>query len=99
MATTSPKIGSPISPSSKLPQSHCVNAHHSDDRETERNKRKIEHDRLLAHSPLSAEPCKVSMRDWLSRRNDSVRPLRSDCCSPNSTMRAAGGSLALGIAK
>jgi hypothetical protein len=67
MATTNPKIGSPIACLLKLTQGQCVKAHQRQYRTTQRHECDVEHDRLLAGRASSVGPRKLSIANWAPR--------------------------------
>ena len=72
MATTNPMTGSLTACLLELTQRERVNAHQRQNRETQRHKRDVEHDRLLVGSVLSANPRKLSISNWAAARKDFV---------------------------
>ena len=72
MATTNPRIGSPISCLLKLTQGQRVKAHQRQYRTTQRHECDVEHDRLLAGTASSAGPRKLSIANWAPAHKDFV---------------------------
>ena len=72
MATTKPRIGSPIAGLLKLTQGQRVKAHQRQYRATQRHECDVEHDRLLAGAASSVGPRKLSIANWASAHKDLV---------------------------
>ena len=60
----------------KLPQGERVNAHQRQKCNAGRHERDIEHDRLLIGALLTAEPRKLSIRNWAAGRKEFIKRLR-----------------------
>jgi hypothetical protein len=59
----------------KLPKGERVNAHQSQKCNAGRHERDIEHDRLLIGTLLTAEPRKLSIRNWVPGRKEFIKRL------------------------
>ncbi len=60
----------------KLPEGERVTAHQRQKRNAGRHERDIEHDRLLIGALLTAEPRKLSIRNWAAGRKEFIKRLR-----------------------
>ena len=64
----------------KLPEGERVSAHQRQNRNTERNERNVEHDRLLAGALFTAEPRKVSILNRTPRNKDFIMRRAARIC-------------------
>jgi hypothetical protein len=66
----------------KLAKGERVAAHQRQKRNTSRHEHNIEQDRLLIGALLTAEPCKLSIRNWAAGRKEFIKCARKKLGRP-----------------